>query len=465
MRAAGRARVWRWRRLALAAVVMLAIASLRDRVAAAEPGERLAAAGLSGSIGLQYFSSNHRLDDEDHFPGANLVLKQRLSIAEGVRWVAEARVLAQEIGHDGDDGAPHGSVRALRYADEVTTELREGYFEVVREHWEIRAGKQIIVWGRADEINPTDVITPKNFLLLMPEGQPGYRFGTTALKLDAFLPWAVRATGVWVPVFTPSVIPLDVPPGVEIEERLPAIRLDEGSAGVKLDRSGGAVDGSLSYFYGFNPLPEIRVEEAHQDATTGNLAGRVALTHARQHMIGADAATARGRFGYRAEVAYVDTSNEHGRRVDAVVPYLFYVVGVERSFLENLSVIVQYVGRFVPDRVDPERALADPDPVRGRARFLAARETFVINQQLDTVQNGWSLRVDKKFWNDTLDCELLGLHYIERNDYYLRPKISYELADGWRGTVGGEVFGGPQRSFFGRVRKNTGAFVELAYSF
>ena len=158
-------------------------------------------------------------------------------------------------------------------------------------------------------------------------------------------------------------------------------------------------------------------------------------------------------------------ANAGGDRVDAIVPYLFYVLGVERSFFENLSVIIQYVGRWVPDRVDPARALADPDPVRGQARFLAARETFVINQQLDTVQNGWSLRLDKKFWNDTLDCELLSLHYVERNDFYLRPKISYEIADGWRGTVGGEVFGGPGHSFLGRVRKNSGAFAELAYSF
>ncbi len=29
----------------------------------------------------------------------------------------------------------------------------------------------------------------------------------------------------------------------------------------------------------------------------------------------------------------------------------------------------------------------------------------------------------------------------------------------------GEVFGGPEHSFFGRVKKNTGAFAEVRYSF
>ena len=81
------------------------------------------------------------------------------------------------------------------------------------------------------------------------------------------------------------------------------------------------------------------------------------------------------------------------------------------------------------------------------------------------MQNGWSARIDKRWRNDTLDVELLSLHYVERNDFFLRPKIAYELADGWRATVGGEIFHGPKHSFFGRIERNTGAFVELMYSF
>jgi hypothetical protein len=391
-------------------------------------------------------------------------VKQRFSLAEDVRWVAEARVLAQQVGHEHED-ATHGSVRALRYADEVISELREGYFEVVRERWELRAGKQIIPWGRADEINPTDVITPKNYVLLLPEGAAGYRFGVDSLKFDYFLPASLRATAVWVPFFTPSVIPLAVPSGARLEERVPGVRIEDGSAGLKLDRSGGKIDASLAYFYGYNLLPEVHVESASLDPTTHLLRADAALTHGRQHMIGGDFATVRGRFGYRGEVAYVLTDNPHGRSVESIVPYLYYVLGVERSFFENLSVIVQYIGRWVPDRVDSARALADPDPVRGQVRFLAARSTFTINSQLDTVQNGWSLRLDKKLWNDTLDCELLGVHYLPRNDFFLRPRITYDLTDAWKAIVGGEVFQGPARSVFGRVKKNTGAFVELRYSF
>lgn len=358
-------------------------------------------------------------------------------------------------------------MRDLRYADRVTSELREGYVEMSRGQWEVRAGRQLIVWGRADELNPTDVITPKNYLLLLPEGQAGFRFGVNALKADYFLSLSgIRVTGVWMPVPTATLIPIsELPSGVRLTDRLPAIRFEDGSAGVKLDRSGGKVDASLSYFYGYNLLPEVHIERASLDDATQAIRADVALEHERQHMVGADFATTSGRFGYRGEVAYVLTSNPHAVNVESIVPYLYYVLGIERSFFTNFSVILQYVGRWVPDRIDPERALADPNPVRGQARFLAARETFAINQQLDTVQNGWTLRLDKRFWNDTLDLELLGVHYLPRNDFFLRPRISYDLSDAWKATVGGEIFQGPRHSFFGRVQRNTGAFVELKYSF
>jgi hypothetical protein len=443
--------------------MLLALSTIGSAAWPSETG--LAALGLSGSVALDYFSSNHDIDDRRHFPGLNATLKHQWTIADGVRWVAEGRVLAQQVGHE-DEDAPHASIRDLRYSDEVTSELREAYVEIARPRWEATIGRQIIVWGRADEINPTDVLSPKNFLLLLPDGQSTYRFGVTAVKLDYFLQRNLRVTAVWLPITSPSVIPLsDPPPGVHVESHPPAVQFTNGLAGFKIDRSGGDIDASLSYAYGYNLLPEVRLTDLRTDPNTGAVRAQVDLANAHQHMIGADIATTWERFGLRGEVAYLHTDNPNGRRLDGVTPSLSYVLGVERSFPGDVSVIVQYVGRWVRARVDPARALDDPDPTRGQARFLAARETFIINQQLDTVQNGWSLRVDKKFWNDTLACELLGLHYFERNDFFLRPRVTYDLADGWRLGIGGEVFGGPHVSFFGRVKQNTGAFAEILYSF
>src|SRR5207237_4603284 len=125
-----------------------------------------------------------------------------------------------------------------------------------------------------------------------------------------------------------------------------------------------------AYYYGFNLLPEVRVHSAAQDPMTGAPHADVRLVHPRRHMVGADFATAAGRFGYRGEVAYVHTGNASGHDVEEVTPYLYYVLGIERSFFENLNVIVQYLGRFVVNRVDPARCLLDADAFLGTARLL-----------------------------------------------------------------------------------------------
>jgi hypothetical protein len=446
------------------AIALLLLLVLHGR-AAAEERAMLDRLGLRGSLAATYFSSDHDLDDKDNFPGLNFVLQQRLRLPAGIRWVAEGRLLAQHVTHDDTSGTGWSS-RGFRYTGDVTAELREGCLEITREDWGLRLGRQLIAWGRADELNPTDVISPKDYLLLLPDAPPGYRFGVTSVKADYFLPHSLRLSGVWVPVFAASVIPLsDPPPGIRLREDLPPITVRNGSAGIKLDRSGEDIDASLSYFYGFNLLPEFHVTGAAADPTSGATHATVEQRHPRQHMVGADFATTYGRLGYRGEVAFVDPGNENGHDVESIVPYLYYVLGVERTFFDNLSVILQYVGRWVPDRIDPKRALADADPLRGQLTYAAARETFLVNQQLDTVQNGWSARIGKRFWNDTLDCELLSVHYIERNDFFIRPKIAYAVTDAWTLTTGGEVFGGPEHSFFGRIKKNTGAFTELRYSF
>ena len=142
-----------------ALVILAALSVLLPGAAHADPAAALERLGLSGSVALDYFTSDHDIDDRDNFPGLNLVLKHRLKLGSGMRWVAEARVLAEQVGHEHED-ATHGLPRSVRYADEVTSELREGYVEISRSLWEMRVGRQIIPWGRGDEINPTDVFTP-----------------------------------------------------------------------------------------------------------------------------------------------------------------------------------------------------------------------------------------------------------------------------------------------------------------
>ena len=48
-------------------------------------------------------------------------------------------------------------------AERLRPRLREGYLYLRRPGLEVRAGQQIIPWGQADAVNPTDFLTAKDY--------------------------------------------------------------------------------------------------------------------------------------------------------------------------------------------------------------------------------------------------------------------------------------------------------------
>ena len=61
--------------------------------------------------------------------------------------------------------------------------LKEAYFDYYLENTDLRVGRQIIEWGSAYEINPTDVINPRDFTA---EDPTSAELGVTSLKADYY---------------------------------------------------------------------------------------------------------------------------------------------------------------------------------------------------------------------------------------------------------------------------------------
>src|SRR5262249_15827903 len=110
-------------------------------------------AQVSGSLRAGYWSASRSLNDSTHLATAALWLK------------AEPR-LGRHMALTGEGWLRN---EALFQADETSGELREAYLDVSVGAVDLRLGKQLIVWGRADRLNPTDNLTPRNFTLLVPE--------------------------------------------------------------------------------------------------------------------------------------------------------------------------------------------------------------------------------------------------------------------------------------------------------
>jgi hypothetical protein len=312
------------------------------------------------------------------------------------------------------------------------------------------------VWGRADRINPTDNLTPRDFTLLVPE-EDDQRFGTPAARATLQAPAGLSVTGIWLPVFTPHRIPLAPEPGVTFRELRPSVASSRAQWAAKIERTGQAVDWSLSYFDGLDLFPDLGIGRAEL-GPGGAPAVEVLLRHRRLRVIGADAAATLGRFGLRGEAAYALAADRAGEDPATKNPYLFGVLGIDRTFFEYLNVNVQYLFRAVVNFRDP-RAIPDPP-----ARAVAIQHA-IISQELDRYQHGASIRVSHKWLHETLEAEVAGVFTFTRGDYAIRPKVVYAFTDRVTGTLGGDLFRGPRHSFFGRIRAASAVFAELKLSF
>jgi hypothetical protein len=388
---------------------------------------------ITGSLRTAYWSSSRSIDDREHLATTALWLKAEPRLTKNISLNVEGWVRSDDLVHE----------------DESWGELREAYVNMRFGKLDLRVGKQIIVWGRADRLNPTDNLTPRNFTLLVPEDDD-QRIGTPAMKAAYFF-GSLSLTGVWLPQFAPFVIPLQhFPSPLHVQDRVPDSSLEQWA--VKLEQTGKAVDWSLSYFDGFDLAPDVQIGRPSPTRIP------IFLTHNRVRTVGADAATTIGRYGLRAEAAYTFTQDNSGRNPLIKNPFFYLVLGGDRTFYEYVNVNVQYFLRTVTHFRDP---VAITEPLRRSAALTLA----AVTNQRDDVQHGASLRVNNKWWNETLEAEIAAVLSFTRLDFVLRPKIVYAFTDRWKGALGADIFRGSDRTFFGRLQRNSGTYVELRYNF
>jgi hypothetical protein len=426
-------------------VIALAVAvpARAQDAQAAEPGpasgpdvpaagvfERL---GVTGAVRAGYWSSTRNLDAERHLGAGMLWLKTSRRLSSRVSFLVEGWTSLRGPIEDGD----------------ATGELREAFVDVRLGRLDVRAGRQIIAWGRADGVNPTDNLSGQDLTVLVPD-DADRRLGTTAVRASYYA-GDVSLTGVWLPEFRGHQFALPAPPpGVSLVrdgERWPG---DQWA--VRAEQTGRAVDWSVSYFSGKDMAPDLGIAVA-ATATPG-----IRLAHHRVRVVGADMAANVGRFGLRAEGAYLDTEDSRGRDRFTKNPFLFIVTGVDRTFGGTTNLNVQYLFRYVLD----DRSLpADP----GDFAAAVATQQAILNSQTRGAQHGASFRLADKWLHDTLEAEFAAAAYIGPSGAALRPKLVYAVTDNWKLLAGAEVLRGEAASVFGLLSGNSTGYVELRWSF
>lgn len=323
--------------------------------------------------------------------------------------------------------------------------LREAYINTYLGPFDFRLGRQIVVWGRADGFNPTNNITPMNMIVRSPE-EDDRREGNFLLR-SFFNLQPLRLEAIWIPIYEASIMPFNLA-GILLENpNYPDSDLRHSGFAVKLNLELAALDGSLSYFNGYNPQPGLDLDDPVPPPT------KIIPTAYRMHVGGADFSTTLASIGLRGEFAFRYPFDDYESNIYIPNPDLQYVGGFEYQ-KGDLSIIFQYIGRYVVD-YEP---LAPAD--------IIALKNRIFSGQQNQASHALSLRPALQLLHGTLSIELFSYYNLTTEELYLRPKLSYDLADDLNLVLGADFYSGPDETAYGIIDKALSAiFVELAASF
>ena len=385
--------------------------------------------GLSGTLRSSYFSRDFDFEPRANATSASAWITAQPKKIRGVEFYFDARVQYQDIGRKPG----------------TSWALREGYVERAFGDLDLKAGRQIIVWGRADKVNPTDVWSVRDLKLLTTDDED-QRLGAAAVQAS----WQMghfNLIGVWQPEWrTPNFPVPPLPVGLQSKTIDPPDVA--GQFGLKLDHSGEGADWSVSYARAIDKVPDLAL----------GAPGELDFIHRPMEMFGADAAVPVGPYGLRGEIAYSRTPDRQVPGAAVKHDSLFLVVGVERTFGGELNFNLQYLHRH-SFGFQESNHIADP------LLQLLDRQEDVISDQLARDMHGVSVRVVDKFFNETLEGEIAGVVWFGKAGSTLRPKLSYAVNDHLKFIVGGQLYFGSKDGFFGQFRNASTAFTELRWGF
>lgn len=344
----------------------------------------------------------------------------------------------------------------------LAVDLREAYVNAYLGPVDIRVGHQIIVWGRADGINPTNQLMPIDLRIRSPI-EDDRRLGNFGVRM--FLNFApVRIEGVWLPLYSPVRIPaVPIDEMLALEDARVRPDLSNGLGAGRFHLEFSKIEMSASYIYGRSPLPGLALGgyDVGENAVV-----RIVRRPYKQHVAGFDFSTAIGNIiGIRGEIAYRHPVN-HRARVYAARPDLNYVFGLDREF-GPVSIILQYVGTYVFDWAKEGGAAALQD--QGDFEFELATlrdfreeqgETFrplieqginaelrlnnqILFSQIARHQHSLATRIQWLTLHDTLSFSAAGMFNITTFEWLLYPKIEYRFSDRMLTAIGGEIYSGP----------------------
>ncbi|MDB5967918.1 MAG: hypothetical protein JWQ90_368 [Hydrocarboniphaga sp.] len=381
---------------------------------------------LDVRVSTSVWSGNRKLDDQTGVVYPRVNVKAAHKMPSGVSLFAEGYV-GDEYSLQSDKPRAQTAIR----------ELHLGYKHGAASG---RVGLQIIPWGRADVVNPTDNISAYDYTLLVPDDAE-QRLGVPTASLVYRMESASLQT-LWQPFFRASEIPLPPISGARYRDDKPEGL--QASAGIRLDVSGEPIAWSLSYFRGPSKPPNLALAPARVAQ------GILDTNHPIVSTYGLDFESLAGRWVLRGEAAYNHVDGSDSDPLASRESFALGVLGVERSFGEA-SAFFQITYRRIFDFIDPYE-MQEPFRELALANATVNAETA---QSLLGFGTGFALNTSDLRWSAAADLA----YFPATEDFSIRPRLRYQVSDAVSLWIGADYLRGPSTASLGRLADNTAGWL------
>jgi hypothetical protein len=326
--------------------------------------------------------------------------------------------------------------------------LKETYIDIFSRKIDLRIGKQVILWGKADGFNPTGNLTPVDYSDILDTDNE--EIGIFAVNTKFYLgDWQIQ--GIFSPIFQASILPSvnsrwqqDYPFFINYENtiiparffwkdaEMPANKFKNSQFAFRLSKNFSCMDFSLSYYNGLNDIPIISSKIEHIINDTVNIA--ISQCYYKHQVVGVDFSWVLGKYVIKGEGAAFFPSGVNENK-----PYFQYVLGFDRTFNDaiydkNLFVIVQWIHELTAKNV-----------------------TYNSKDFNHLFQKNIMSRIEIEL-NSNMAFALQMIYALKYEDFYIKPEFKYNISDGLNLNFSTDILGGNKNKngFFPHIPTTTG---------
>jgi hypothetical protein len=417
----------------------------------AEPGDNAREAGKSRFQGFIQQETAYTYANPGHWSTAVVRAHVGTSgqFANGMKWKASVRGEFDPV-HAWMDFYPD----PVRNDQRVFGLIGETYVDTSFKGWDLRLGRQNIVWGEMVGLFFADVVTAKDLR----------HFILPSFDIVRIPQWAARAEYffkeshlelIWIPYtsfdrigkpgseFYPFQVP--APNGFTNtfrDDQLPARSLANSNFGGRISTMIEGWDLSAFHYRSMDTNATF-----YRDVTlTGPSSG--VITYTPRH----------DRISQTGGTLTKDLADAIVLKAEAV-----YTSG--RSF--NVTRIAQPNGVVQKDTIDYAVGLDFTLPADGRINTQFFQRHFFGHDRdmlQDSFESGFTFLYQRKF-QQKWEAELLWIQSLNRWENLIRPRLTWRPEPNLRVSAGIDIFEGPVEGFLGRFANRDRLYVETRYDF